>query len=150
MPNLKSLLLLIITFTFTGAAMASDPQSELEALSDKKWEWMAAKDVEPLQKLFHKDAKFVHMSGSWKTERELEIIKEGSIWYKKAAIHDRATELFGDTGIVWSRITLTAHVRGQDVENEFTVTEVFVKDGGDWKISGLTFSSVRDMHKIEH
>ncbi len=150
MLKVKSILLLLITIHFSVAALAVDTESELEALSDKKWTWMAEKDVEPLSKLFHKDAKFVHMSGSWKTDRELEIIKSGSIWYKNAMIHDRATEISGNTGIVWSRITLTAHVRGQDVENEFTVTEVFVKEDGIWQILGLTFSSVRDTHKIEH
>lgn len=150
MLKVKSILLLLITIHFSVAALAVDTESELEALSDKKWTWMAEKDVEPLSKLFHEDAKFVHMSGSWKTKRELEIIKSGSIWYKNAMIHDRATEISGNTGIVWSRITLTAHVRGQDVENEFTVTEVFVKEDGNWQILGLTFSSVRDTHKIEH
>lgn len=150
MMNIKSLIIFMVTYSFTQFTFAADTAKHLEALSDSKWEWMAAKENAPLQQLFHEDAKFVHMSGSWKTERELEIIKSGSIWYKKATIHDRATEIVGDTGIVWSRITLTAHVRGGDVENEFTVTEVFSNVDGDWKILGLTFSKVRDTHQIEH
>jgi hypothetical protein len=43
-----------------------------------------------------------------------------------------------------------AHVRGSDVSNEFTVTEFYKKEGDDWKLLDLTFSSVRDTHKIEH
>ena len=50
----------------------------------------------------------------------------------------------------WSRITLTAVVRGHDALNEFTVTEVYKKQGNDWSLLALTFSSVRDTHIIKH
>ncbi|MBT9189296.1 MULTISPECIES: nuclear transport factor 2 family protein [Flavobacteriaceae] len=126
-------------------------KKELLKLSKYKWQWMADKDVDKLAVLFHDKSKFVHMSGSWKKDRELEIIESGSIWYKNAAVHDVAVEVFGDdTAVLWNRITLTAHVRGNDVSNEFTVTEVYKKEANDWKLLDLTFSSVRDTHKIEH
>lgn len=41
-------------------------------------------------------------------------------------------------------------VRGSDAVTEFTVTEVYKKQGKDWKLLALTFSSVRDTHKIVH
>ena len=63
------------------------------------------------------------MSGTWKKEEELEIIKTGSIWYKKATIHDSAIEITGKTAIVWNRITLESVVRGNDAKVEFTVYE---------------------------
>ncbi|TBW26399.1 DUF4440 domain-containing protein [Gramella sp. KN1008] len=128
-----------------------NPKEEIIELSKKKWQWMADKDVEKLASLFHDKSKFVHMSGTWKKDRELEIIESGSIWYKNANIHDVAVETFGDnTAILWNRITLTAHVRGNDVVNEFTVTEFYQKEGDSWKLLDLTFSSARDTHEIEH
>ncbi|MEC7263839.1 MAG: nuclear transport factor 2 family protein [Bacteroidota bacterium] len=123
---------------------------EIKELSKQKWQWMADKDVKALDQLFDEKSKFVHMSGSWKKARELEIIETGSIWYKNADVHDVAVELFGDTAVLWNRITLMAHVRGNDVSNEFTVTEVYQKQGKDWKLLALTFSSVRDTHEIVH
>ena len=124
---------------------------EIKELSKQKWQWMADKNVDKLATLFHDNSKFVHMSGSWKKDRELEIIKTGSIWYKNADVHDVAVEVFGDdTVVLWNRITLTAHVRGNDVTTEFTVTEFYQKEGNDWKLLDLTFSSVRDTHEIEH
>lgn len=125
-------------------------EAEIKELSKKKWEWMANKNVEELAKLFDDKSRFVHMSGSWKKERELEIIETGSIWYKKADVHDVVIETFGDTVILWNRITLLAVVRGNEVSNEFTVTEIYKKESGDWKLLDLTFSSVRDSHQIEH
>jgi hypothetical protein len=44
---------------------------------------MSDKKVDELSVLFHDQSKFVHMSGTWKKKEELEIIKTGSIWYKK-------------------------------------------------------------------
>lgn len=125
-------------------------QQELIDLSTQKWDWMAKKDVENLEALFDDGAKFVHMSGTWKKQAELDIIESGSIWYKHADVHDIAVEAFGDTAIVWSRITLDAVVRENEVSNEFTVTEVYQHREGVWKMLALTFSSVRDTHSIAH
>ena len=123
-------------------------ESELLTLSKDKWQWMSDKNVEKLADLFHEGSKFVHMSGTWNKGRELEIIESGSIWYKKADVHDAVVEVFGDTAILWNRITLQAVVRTREVSNEFTVTEIYKKDGVKWQLLDLTFSSVRDTHSI--
>ena len=133
----------ISTRTYTKA------EQEIISLSKNKWQWMADKNVDKLAPLFHDESKFVHMSGTWKKNEELDIIKTGRIWYKKADVHDVAVEIFDTNAIVWNRITLTAVVRGNDAVNEFTVTEVYKKSANEWKLLALTFSSVRDTHKIE-
>ena len=133
-----------------SAAKTTNAEQEIIALSKAKWQWMADKNVDKLAPLFHDESKFVHMSGTWKKNEELDIIKTGRIWYKKADVHDVAVEIVDDNAIAWNRITLTAEVRGTDVVTEFTVTEVYKKRGNDWKLLALTFSSVRDTHKIEH
>ncbi|MBT8275107.1 MAG: nuclear transport factor 2 family protein [Bacteroidia bacterium] len=147
---------LIIGIFFTAIGTLSFAQDvtieeEIKELSKAKWQWMADKDVDKLASLFHDKARFVHMSGSWKKDRELEIIETGSIWYKNADVHDVVVEIFDEnTVVLWNRITLMAHVRGNDVSNEFTVTEFYKKEGGAWKLLDLTFSSVRDTHEITH
>lgn len=131
-------------------AQNTKAEQELIQLSKDKWQWMADKNVDKLASLFHEESKFVHMSGTWKKDEELDIIKTGSIWYKKADVKDTAVEIVDKTAIVWNRITLTAEVRGSDVVTEFTVTEVYKKQKKDWKLLALTFSSVRDTHVIKH
>jgi hypothetical protein len=144
--------LFVFTLFLLSASISfaqSNTEQEIKKLSMDKWQWMADKDIEKLTPLFHPKAKFVHMSGTWTTPRELEIIVTGSIWYKKADVKDTAVEIVGNTALVWNRITLTANVRGNDVVTEFTVTEVYQKEGTAWKMLALTFSSVRDTHEIE-
>ena len=135
--------------TPTTATFTKEEQ-EVVNLSKDKWQWMADKNVDKLAALFHDKSKFVHMSGTWKKDEELEIIKTGSIWYKQADVKDVAMEMIDDTAVLWSRITLIANVRGNDVTTEFTVTEVFKKEKKSWKLLALTFSSVRDTHTIKH
>lgn len=143
---LLSILLVSISSSFAQTAA----EKELIQLSTDKWQWMSDKDVDKLDKLFDAKAKFVHMSGTWKKDEELDIIKTGRIWYKKATVKDTAVEIVGNAAIVWNRITLDAIVREQVAVTEFTVTEVYQKQGNDWKMLALTFSSVRDTHQIKH
>ena len=132
-------------------SLAETPAAEqqLIQLSKDKWHWMAEKDVDKLEPLFHDQSKFVHMSGTWKKAEELDIIESGRIWYRQTDVHDVAVEVVENTAVVWSRITLHAMVRGNEAVNEFTTTEVFQKQGQDWKLLALTFSSVRDTHQIQ-
>ena len=112
---------------------------------------MSDKDVAKLEPLFHNDSRFVHMGGTWGKVKELDIIKSGSIWYKKAEIHDVIIKTFDkNTFIVWSRITLNSEVGGKDVTVEFTVTEIYQKKDKNYQLLDLTFSSVRDTHALEH
>ena len=142
--------ILILTSVSFSYSQESETEKKIINLSMEKWQWMADKDVDKLAILFDEKSKFVHMSGTWKKERELEIIKTGSIWYKKAEVHDVAVEIFDNTAILWNRITLVAHVRGNDVSNEFTVTEIYKKRADGWKLLDLTFSKVRDTHELAH
>lgn len=147
----KSFLSILIIILFTQFSFAQSSKDEVTVLqiSKDKWQWIADKDVAKLEPLFNEKAKFVHMGGTWKKAEELDIIKSGSIWYKKATVHDTAIEMFGKTAIVWNRITLEAVVRESEVKTEFTVTEVYQKKGKEWKLLALTFSSVRDTHHIK-
>lgn len=119
---------------------APNPAQEIVTLSKDKWIWMAEKKVEPLAELFHEEAVFVHMSGSWGTKQELDIIKSGGIHYKHAEIQETSVRFIGDTAILLSRIRLDAVVGGNEVTNPFMVTEVFVKVDGKWKLGTLSFT----------
>lgn len=148
---MKSAIFVLFVSLISLQSIAQNETAEkIKSISKDKWQWMSDKNVDKLDALFHDQSKFVHMSGTWKKDEELDIIKTGSIWYKKTDVHDSAIELFDNTAVLWSRITLQAVVRGSEVSNQFTVTEVFKKKGKDWKLLALTFSSVRDTHVIQH
>src|SRR5512137_574836 len=115
-------------------------EQEVIHLSKEKWNWMAARNVETLDALFHEKSVFVHMGGAWGKEREMEIIKSGGIHYKKADIHEVSVNIIGATAILLNRITLLAVVGGNEVTNPFEVTEVYVQQDGGWKLASLSFT----------
>lgn len=130
----------IILAAHWSFAQDSAAEQEIIKLSKNKWQWMADKNVDVLKDLFHEKAMFVHMGGSWGTERELDIIESGGIWYKKADIHEVSVNIIDNTAILLNRIDLLAEVGGNEVTNPFEVTEVYIKQNGKWKLGSLSFT----------
>lgn len=133
-------LLLIILSAHWSFAQSSANEQKIIKLSKDKWQWMSDKNIDALEVLFHDKAVFVHMGGSWGTEQELNIIKSGGIWYKKADIHEVSVKIIDNTAILLNRIDLLAEVGGNEVSNPFEVTEVYVKQNNNWKLAALSFT----------
>jgi ketosteroid isomerase-like protein len=132
------LCLLVAAVQSPGAAQKTE--QEVIDLSRDKWRWMSERDVDALARLFHEDAVFVHMGGTMSRSQELEVIKSGKIQYKSAEIQDVSVKLIGSTAILLNRIRLVAVVGGNEVTNPFVVTEVYVQQGGAWKLGSLSFT----------
>jgi 4-carboxymuconolactone decarboxylase len=111
-------------------------------LSNKKWLWMADKNIDSLQALFSSKSVFVHMGGSWGKQQELDIIKSGGIWYKQADVKETSAQFLNNTAIVLNKIRLTAVVGGNEVINNFMVTEVYVKENEIWQMGSLSFTKL--------
>lgn len=151
---IRPVLLLATALTFTACtAPASEKASmqisqaqptesiaKLEALSRQKWQWMAEKNIERLESLFHDQARFVHMGATMDRDQELGVIKGGMIHYKQADIGDVSVELVDNIGIVYSRIELLAVVGGNEVTNPFSVTEVYTVESGEWRLASMSFT----------
>jgi len=133
------LIFMIVQWSF---AQNSATEQEIINLSKEKWQWMSDKNADMLDNLFHEKAVFVHMGGSWGKEQELNVIKSGGIWYKKADIHEVSVNIIDNTAILLNRIDLLAEVGGNEVTNPFMVTEVYVKQEGSWKMGSLSFTKL--------
>ncbi|WP_099369627.1 nuclear transport factor 2 family protein [Sphingobacterium sp. 1.A.5] len=134
-----TILCVVLGSTITLAQESTDLNT-IEKLSKDKWQWMAEKNVEELDKLFDEKSMFVHMGGSWGKQQELDVIKTGNIWYKKAEVYSVTVNFIGNTAILLNDIDLEAVVGGNTVVNPFMVTEVYVKENGVWRMGSLTFS----------
>ncbi|MDD8019495.1 MAG: nuclear transport factor 2 family protein [Bacteroidota bacterium] len=126
----------------SATANSTGAEQKIIQLSKEKWQWMADKNADTLSSLFHEKAMFVHMGGSWGKEQELNIIKSGGIWYKKADIHEISVNIIDNTAILLNRIDLLAVVGGNEVTNSFMVTEVYVKQNDSWKLGSLSFTKL--------
>ncbi len=125
-----------------AATTFTKDEHELLDLSKAKWQWMANKSTDTLNGLFAENCVFVHMGGSWGKTQELNTIKGGMIWYKKAEVYGASVNIFGNTAILLNDIDLLAVVGGNEVTHAFMVTEVYLKEDGKWKMGSLTFSTL--------
>jgi 4-carboxymuconolactone decarboxylase len=125
-------------------------EQELINLSKLKWQWMSDKNVDSLNVLFDEKSMFVHMGGSWGKTQEIDVIKSGGIWYKKAEVYTVLVNFIGNTAILLNDIDLVAEVGGNEVINPFMVTEVYIKENGKWKMGSLTFSKLMRPVKINN
>jgi hypothetical protein len=145
---MKSVVITVLLFlTATVGIKAQENQKAFTAeeqaivnLSNNKWDWMAEKNVDKLAELFHENSQFVHMGGYWGKQEELNTIRTGSIWYKKAEIHEVQVKFAAGTATVYSRIHLNSEVGGNSVRFPFIVTEVYVMENGKWQLSTLAFT----------
>ena len=133
----------IMLLSAPSFAQEATVEQEIKELSKQKWQWMADKNADKLAELFHEKAKFVHMGGTWGKDREVDIIRNGFIHYKKADVHEVMVEVLNEnTVILWNQITLLAVVGDNEVTNPFMVTEVYIKEDRNWKLADLTFSKL--------
>jgi len=133
------ILSLNMTFTF---AQDNVVEQEIITLSKDKWQWMADKNVAALDSVFHEKSVYVHMGGSWDKSKEMDVIKSGAIWYKRADVHDVSVNVVSNTAVLLNRIDLLAVVGGNEVTNPFIVTEVYVKEDRSWKLFSLSFTKI--------
>ncbi len=122
------------------AGSPTTPEQEVLGLSRDKWRWMAERNMDALGKLFADEAVFVHMSRTLTKSQELEVIRTGDIQYKEAQIEESSVRFVGTTATVLNKIKLVAVVRGADAVSPFTVTEVYVRVDGAWKLTSLSFT----------
>lgn len=148
---MKSIITLIIVLISMQSGFAAEengnanvssvtPEQELLNLSKQKWQWMADKNADALDDLFHDKAVFVHMGATMTKEQELNTIRSGGIHYKHADIEDTSVRFIENTAIILDKMRLTAVVGGNEVVNPFTVTEVYVRVDGKWKLGSLSFT----------
>ena len=119
---------------------SANSEQELLALSRAKWRLMAERNVDSLAALFTDEAVFVHMGGAMSRSQELDVIRSGMIQYKQADISAASVRFVDNTAIVLNTIRLTAVVGGNEVVNPFEVTEVYVRQGGSWRLASLSFT----------
>jgi 4-carboxymuconolactone decarboxylase len=132
--------LVVLVLVHSVPATAQNAEQEILALSKTKWRWMSERKVDSLATLFDDQAVFVHMSRTMSKTQELDVIRTGDIHYKHAEILETSVRFIGTTAIVLNRIRLDAVVRGNEVTNPFTVTEVYVQQNGKWKLGSLSFT----------
>ena len=121
--------------------MNSSTQAEILALGERWAEAEQRADTATLDKLAVADFRLVGPFGfvldkaQWLDRYRSGALATNSLVWDEVAVRD-----FGDTAIAIGRHTQRATYQGRPADGQFRVTQVFVRDGGQWELASLHLS----------
>ena len=110
-------------------------------LSRQKWQWMADKNVDALDELFHERALFVRPDGTRTRADELETLRSAGFRYEPSETPETSVVLMGETAVLLAPVTLRMGVDRPVETTSFVVTEIYLRQAdGAWRLGSLTFT----------
>jgi uncharacterized protein (TIGR02246 family) len=116
---------------------AKDTEAAVLAAHDRRIAaTIAAPDLAALAGMMTEDLTYTHSSAVTETKAELlEALKSGKYVYREIAPRERRVRVWGDSAAVsgWARVVIEPG--GKRTELELYFTELYVKQGGQWKMA---------------
>jgi len=121
----------------SATASTGDVETAVLAAQDKRIALTIASDVPGLAAAMSDDLTWTHSNANVETKAEfLEAIRSGKYRYKSMTFDDRRVRLHGDaTAIVSGTCRIQVTSGGRDLDIRLRFTELYVKQGGAWKMA---------------
>ena len=118
-------------------AWAGEVEQAVLAAQDKRIALTVAGDLAGIGAAMSDDLTWTHSNANVETKAEfLEAIRSGKYRYKSMTFDDRRVRLHGDaTAIVSGTCRVQVTASGRDIDIRLRFTELFVKQGGAWKMA---------------
>lgn len=129
-------LLLAPAFASAEAAAPAAAGKAVLAAHDARLALTVKGDVDGLAAMMTDDLTYTHSSALTETKAEfLAGLKSGKYLYKEIVPKDRKVRVHGDSAIVSGPAHIVIEPGGQRTEIELYFTELYVKQGGRWKMA---------------
>ena len=117
-----------------GQQPASDQAAEVEKLDRELSAAGVRGDVDATARLVADAAVFVHESGKTTTKADLlAFMKSADYKLESENFDDIHSSQFGDTVVVWGRVTSQATYKQKAVHSTFDFTDVWQRNNGHWQ-----------------
>ncbi len=121
----------------SARALVGEVDEAVLAAQDRRIALTVAGDVAGLGTAMSDDLSWTHSNANVETKAEfLEAIRSGKYRYKSMTFDDRRVRLHGDsTAIVSGTCRVQVTSGGRDIDIRLRFTELYVKQGGGWKMA---------------
>ena len=120
----------------SASAYAADVEQAVLAAQDKRAAATIAADVALLGSMMTDDLSYTHSSAVVETRAEfLDGLKTGKYRYRSMSFEDRKVRVFGDAAAVSGTCRVGVTSDGRDLDLRLRFTELYVKQGGAWKMA---------------
>jgi ketosteroid isomerase-like protein len=135
-------LLLVVTVPAYGqtpekkpAAKPADASAELMKIENEMLAALLKKDTATFGKHFADDAVLTTPDGAMATKAQLlGDVKSGALVIETSTMSDMKVKVHGDAAVVTYITTDKGKYKGQDISGRFRWTDVFVRQGGAWRL----------------
>ena len=130
--------LLAIAWSMRWAATASAADATEQAVlaaHEKRRDATLAGDAAAVGSMMTDDLTFTHANAVVETKAEfLDALKTGRYQYKSLTDEERGVRVHGDAGIVSGTCRIVVTASGNDIDIRVRFTELWVKEGGAWRM----------------
>lgn len=129
-----------IVFFVAATTLAYGQATEAEqinALHKKKFEWLIENNRDSLNALLAARVSYVHSNGWMQSRQEvLDDMSNGKLKYQSVTVETSEVNLIDNTALVTGKGMFTGVMNGTSFSVKLLYTEVYVKIGEHWKLTG--------------
>jgi len=131
---------LVLGTTLAAGVAVEAPAGEAEqavlAAHDRRIAATIKGDLAGLAAMMTDDLTYTHSSGVEETKAQfLEALKTGKYVYREITPRDRRVRVHGDAAIVSGPCRVVIEPGGKRTELDLYFTELYVKEGGEWRMA---------------
>jgi len=130
--TLAALLALLVV---PAVQAGEDGKAVLEA-QDQRWALTAGGDLDDLEAMLTDDMNYTHSSAAVDTKAQfLDSLRSGKVRYISIDPEGRTVRVYGDAAVVQGVAHVLVKVPDRDIDVRLRFTEMYVKQGGAWKMA---------------
>jgi ketosteroid isomerase-like protein len=73
----------------------------------------------------------------------VQMRQSGDVKYESIDVSDRKVRSYGNTAVMNATATIKGTMKGNDISGTYRITQVWVKQGGGWKVANMQSTKVQ-------
>lgn len=132
---IRSILLLVLLVTGISGIAQTKEETEIMALSRKKFRWMVEAKLDSLDVILDERLSYIHSNGWVQSKKEfLEDFTNGKLTYHSIEVKEMSARVYKRSAVVTGKAVAETTLSGTRAIINLMFTEVYVVQKGGWKL----------------
>ena len=132
---IRSILLLVLLVTGISGIAQTKEETEIMALSRKKFRWMVEVKLDSLDVILDERLSYIHSNGWVQSKKEfLEDFTNGKLTYHSIEVKEMSARVYKRSAVVTGKAVAETTLNGTRAIINLMFTEVYVVQKGGWKL----------------